>query len=556
MAAWEQAQHLWNNLLALGARRLAVLGIMGFSIVAVTVLGGYYLSRPTSEVLYSGLDRQDVAGIGSALKEAGIPFDVTTDGTSVTVPVGQTALARMTLAEKGLPHSNSVGNELFDKLGSLGLTSFMQEVTRVRAMEGELARTIQMMRGVKAARVHIVMADEGSFRRTRQPPSASVVIRTESADDRSTAQAIRHLVSAALPGMTVDEVTVLNVDGLLLATGSDGGDQEPGNMLALEKSVSQDIQDSVRKTLAPYLSLRNFQISVAARLNTDKKQVNETTYDPESRVERSVRTVKENSNSQNSSAQPAAGVERNLPQAKPVAGDAKQSNDETKKNEELTNYEVSSKTTSIVSSGFVVENLSVAVLVNRAGIAASLGDKATPEAIDKQVKEIEQLVSSAAGLRKERGDTLRVSVVDFVDSGRELEPVEGPSLTEQLMRQSGSLVSAGTVVLVAILLIWLGLRPATKALLAMPNKPVQEAPIAFLPDGRPAMGEFSAVVDSFPKNGAGNLLPDQTQGDDMLRDILARKNKNPQKQLEQLVDYDEEQAAAILKQWIRQGENA
>jgi flagellar M-ring protein FliF len=166
------------------------------------------------------------------------------------------------------------------------------------------------------------------------------------------------------------------------------------------------------------------------------------------------------------------------------------------------------------------------------------------------------LVSSAAGLRKERGDTLKVSVVDFVDSGRELEPVEGPSLTEQLMRQSGSLVSAGTVVLVAVLLIWLGLRPATKALLAMPNKPVQEAPIAFLPDGRPAMGEFSAVVDSFPKNGAGNLLPDQTQGDDMLRDILARKNKNPQKQLEQLVDYDEEQAAAILKQWIRQGENA
>ena len=212
MAAWEQAQHLWNNLLALGARRLAVLGVMGLSVFAVMVLAGYYLSRPTTEVLYSGLDRQDVAGIGSALKEAGIPFDVSADGASVVVPVGQTAMARMTLAEKGLPHSNSVGNELFDKLGSLGLTSFMQEVTRVRAMEGELARTIQMMRGVKAARVHIVMADEGPFRRARQPPSASVVIRTESADDRSTAQAIRHLVSAALPGMTVDEVTVLNVE--------------------------------------------------------------------------------------------------------------------------------------------------------------------------------------------------------------------------------------------------------------------------------------------------------------------------------------------------------
>jgi flagellar M-ring protein FliF len=556
MAAWEQAQHLWNNLLALGARRLAVLGMMGFSIVAVTVLGGYYLSRPTTEVLYSGLDREDVAGIGSALKEVGIPFDVSADGASVTVPVGQSALARMTLAEKGLPHSSSVGNELYDKLGSLGLTSFMQEVTRVRALEGELARTIQMMHGVKAARVHIVMADEGSFRRTRQPPSASVVIRTESSDDRSTAQAIRHLVSAALPGMTVDEVTVLNVDGLLLASGSDSADQEPGNMLALEKSVSQDIQDSVRKTLAPYLSLRNFQISVAAHLNIDKKQVNETTYDPESRVERSVRVVKENSNSQNSSAQAPTGVERNLPQAKPTANDGKQSTDETKKNEELTNYEVSSKTVSTTSSGFVIEGLSVAVLVNRAGITASLGDKATPEAIDKQVKDIEQLVSSAAGLRKERGDTIKVSVVDFVDSGRELEPVEGPSLVEQVMRQSGSLLSSGTVLLVAILLIWFGLRPATKALLATSKLAQEAAPIAFLPDGRPAMGEFAAIVDNFPKSETANLLPEGAEGDDMLRNILARKNKNPQKQLEQLVDYDEGQAAAILKQWIRQGENA
>ncbi|MGD0721203.1 MAG: flagellar basal-body MS-ring/collar protein FliF [Roseiarcus sp.] len=556
MTALEQAQTLWNNLLALGAKRLAVLGLMGLSVAAVVGLGGYYASRPTTEVLYSGLAREDVAGIGSALRDVGIPFDVSSDGAAVLVPVGQAALARMTLAEKGLPHSSSVGNELFDKLGSLGLTSFMQEVTKVRAMEGELARTIQMMRGVKAARVHVVMADEGSFRRARQPPSASVVIRTESADDRSTAQAIRHLVSAALPGMTVDQVTVLNVDGLLLASGSDSGDQEPGNMLALEKSVAQDIQDSVRKTLAPYLSLRNFQISVAARLNTDKKQTNETTYDPESRVERSVRVVKENSNSQNSAGQPPTGVERNLPQAKPTGTDGKQSTDATKKNEELTNYEVSSKTVSTVSSGFVIDGLSIAVLVNRQGVAASLGDKATPEAMDKAVKEIEQLVSSAAGLRKDRGDSIKVSVVDFVDSGHELEPVEGPSLGEQLMRQSGTLISAGTILLVASLLIWFGLRPATKALLAS-QKTGQESPIPFVPDDNAQpMGDFSSIVDNFPKSGVRSLPTEAEEGDDILRNILARKHKNPQKQLEQLVDYDEAQAAAILKQWIRQGENA
>jgi flagellar M-ring protein FliF len=219
MNALAQAERLWTNLLALGARRLAVLGLIGFGVFAVTGLSGYYLSRPSNETLYSGLDRDDVVTMGAALREAGVAFDVSSDGGTIMVPVGQAAFARMTLAEKGLPHSGSVGNELFDKLGSLGLTSFMQEVTRVRAMEGELARTIQMMHGIKAARVHIVMGDDGSFRREKQAPSASVVIRTEVADDTSTAQAIRHLVAAAIPSMKVDQVTVLNVDGLLLASG-------------------------------------------------------------------------------------------------------------------------------------------------------------------------------------------------------------------------------------------------------------------------------------------------------------------------------------------------
>ena len=216
---------------------------------------------------------------------------------------------------------------------------------------------------------------------------------------------------------------------------------------------------------------------------------------------------------------------------------------------------MSSKTVSTVSEGYVVEGLSIAVLVNRPGIAASLGDKATPEAIDKQVKEIEQLVSTAAGLRKERGDTIKVSVVDFVDSGRELEPVEGPSLTEQVMRQSGTLVSAGTVLLVAVLLIWFGLKPATKALLAT-SKSGQGDPIAFLPEGAPAMGDFAEIVNGFPNPANAGLLTESDEDGDVLRSILAKKTKNPTKMLEQLVDYDEGQAAAILKQWIRQGEKA
>jgi len=549
--ALAQAERLWANILALGGKRLAALAMIGVTVFAATGFSGYYLSRPSMETLCSGLDRDDVVGIGSTLQQAGIAFDVSADGATVMVPVGQAALARMTLAEKGLPHSGSVGNELYDKLGSLGLTSFMQEVTRVRAMEGELARTIQMMRGIKAARVHIVMSDEGSFRRERQAPSASVIIRTDGADDRMAGQAIRHLVAAAIPNMKTDEVTVLNVDGRLLASGSDSLEKSPDNLLGLEKDVSQEIREKIITTLAPYLSLHNFQVSVAARLNADKTQTNETIYNPDSRAERSVRVVKERQNSQNAAGQPPAGVDANLPKAKNTSTETKQSNDATDKREELTNYEVSSKSITTTSAGFVVDGLSVAVLVNRSALAASLGDKAAPDAMDKQVKEIEQLVATAAGLRKERGDTVKISVVDFADGGRDLAPVEPPSFVELLLRQSGSFVSAGAIVLVALMLLWFGLRPATKALLALPSEPSQEAmgmPLAELPAPLTALGGASPSDQNF-------LIEAKDERDEFLETLLARKDKSPQRHLQKLVEFDEEVAAAILRQWIRQGAN-
>ncbi len=549
--ALAQAERLWANILALGAKRLTALALIGLTVFAATGLSGYYLSRPTMVTLYTGLDRDDVIGIGATLREAGIPFDVSADDATVMVPVGQAALARMTLAEKGLPHSGSVGNELYDKLGSLGLTSYMQQVTRVRAMEGDLARTNQMMRGVKAARVHIVMGDEGSFRRERQAPSAAVIIRTDGADDRMAGQAIRHLVAASIPDMKSDEVTVLNVDGRLLASGPDSIDKSPDNLLALEKDVSQEIRERIARTLAPYLSLHNFQVSVAARLNADKTQTNETIYNPDSRAERSVRVVKERQTSQNAAGEPPAGVQANLPKTKPATTETKQSNDATDKKEELTNYEISSKSISTTSSGFTVEGLSVAVLINRAALAASLGDKATPDALDKRVSDIEQLAATAAGLRKERGDTIKLSVVDFADGDRDLAPVEPPSIAELLLRQSGSFVSAGAVVLVAVMLLWFGLRPATKALLALPPGQSQEAeamPLSELPAPLTALDGMGGSNQNF-------LIEAKDEHDEFLETLLARKDKSPQRHLQKLVEFDEEVAASILRQWIRQGAN-
>jgi len=553
-----QAKRLLANLIALGPRRLAALGLVGLAVFGLTGFAGYYLSRPTMETLYSGLDREDVIGIGSALRDAGISFDVSADGAAVLVAVGQTAQARMTLAEKGLPHSGNVGNELYDKLGSLGLTSFMQEVTRVRAIEGELARTIQMMRGVKAARVHIVFGDEGSFRRERQPPSASVIVRTDDADNRALGQAIRHLVAAAVPNIKIDEVTVLGVDGQLLASGAESMEQAPSNLLGLEKNVASSIRENITTTLAPYLSLKNFQVSVAARLNADKIQTNETVFNPDQRVERSVRTVKEKSNSQNNAGAQPAGVQTNLPKTGNSSSDSKQSSDVNDKKEELTNYEISSRQTTTTSAGYVIKNLSIALLINRAALQASLGDKASPEAMDKQVKDIEQLVTSSAGLRKDRGDEVKISIVDFVDAGKDLEPMSGPSFLELLSRQLGTFVSAGAIVLVTAMLIWFGLRPLTRALLPAPTDAESahggEGGVAGALEAPDFSAGFGAPMDAFANAEA--LIKSEEPVDQFLAALTERRDKGPQRQLQRLIDFDEEHAAAILRQWIREGASA
>lgn len=538
-----QLERLWGNLAGLGARRLAALGIIGLTIFASVGLGSYYLSRPELETLYGGLNAQDISRIGAALSEAGIPFDVDSAGTKVLVPYSQTAQARMLLAEKGLPSSANAGYELFDKLGPMGLTSFMQEITRVRALEGEIARTIQAIKGVKAARVHIVLPDGGSFRRNRQPPSASVVVRTDVPGDGSAARAIRHLVAAAVPELTIDQVSVLSTDGTVLASGGDSFDGAPAKMVELEKTISKSLQDNVRKTLAPYLGAENFEISVTARLNVDKRQINETAYDPQSRVERSLRVVKETENSQNQSNRTTVGVEQNVPAEEVNARPGDQSRRANERREELTNYELNTKTITTVSEGYKIDNLTVAVVINRKRLAESLGDGAGPEAIDRQLKEVERLVATAAGVDQRRGDQISVAALEFHKDGQTLDPYPSPGILEHIVRQTGSIVRAAAILGATLLLVWFGLRPALRVILDQP------AP-AEVPSGGPLAVEAAASGQQL----AGATPPSLATSSDepnLLADLTAQSNRSPQRRLEQLIEAHEEQAAVILKQWLR-----
>lgn len=479
MALRDQFERLGSSLLGLGTRRLIALAVVGLTVFGAVAFGSYYLSRPQYETLYVGLTQQDSSRIGGALRDAGIAFDISADGTQIKVPYGETARARMLLAEKGLPTSASSGYELFDKLGPVGLTSFMQDVTRVRALEGEISRSIQTMRGVKAARVHIVMPDLGSFRRARQMPSASVVISTEGVGDRPPTSAIQHLVAAAVPGLQVDQVTVLTTDGQLLAAGGENVDTAPNKLVGLEKTFNEELQENIRKTLIPYLGLNNFEVSVAARLNTDKRQTSETIYDPESRIERSTRSVKENSKSENTGNRGSVTVEQNVPGEATGALPGENSKSQNDRKEELSNFELNSKVVSTVSNGYKVDNMTVAVVVNRKVLMASLGANAAPEAVDRQLKELQGVVENAAGIDAKRGDRVTITALDFTEAAA-FPPLPAPGIVDVLMRQAGSFINAVALVVATFLLVWFGLRPAIQGILeqAPPQLAAESAALA------------------------------------------------------------------------------
>ncbi|KQT45179.1 flagellar M-ring protein FliF [Aureimonas sp. Leaf454] len=561
MIGGAQAQQILDNLSALGAKKLGAMAIIGLLVIAVVGLGAYYLSRPDMEVLYTGLDRQDVSRIGAELTEAGISFDINAAGDSVSTPFSQTAGARMLLAEKGLPRSENAGYELFDQMGSMGLTSFMQEVTRVRALEGEIARTIQTLKDVRAARVHIVLPEAGSFRRETQKPSASVVIRTDGAEDFGSAQAIRHLVASAIPGMDVDEVTVLNTDGTLLASGDDSTSAAPSKLLGIEGIVSRSVEDSIRQTLAPYLGIANFQSSVTARLDTDRKSINARTFDPDVRVERSTRTVRETGQSSDKAGAPPATVDQNVPEAAAAGGaDAgNQSSEAKERREELTNYEINETTTQTISDGYDVKKLSVAVVVNRKRLAETIGEGATPEQVATALAEIKALVISASGYTEGRGDQIEVTAVDFASNGETLEPVEPMGVGEMLMRQSGTLINALTILVVAVLLIWFGLKPAIRAI-AAPTAAAAGAEGGSIELQNAGLGEFDGAMGGMLGNDmTGGMAAMGGYGGmdaDLLEDLTRSQANSPQARLEKLIDFDEAQAASILKHWIHQKEAA
>ena len=543
MLTKQHLDQLGANLLKLGVRRLSLLAVVGLGVLMTVMLAAHYLGRPAMQAIYTGLTPQDVTRMTTALAEAGIAFDVNEARNTVLVGFGQTARARTLLAQKGLPTSVRAGYELFDHMGSIGLTSFMQEVTRVRALEGEIARTIQALDGVAAARVHLVVPDSGSFRRERRDASASVLLKIDGRWHATAGQTVRHMVAAAVPGMKIEQVSVASTDGRLIAAAGEESNLGSSKLAELERSMAVDLEQRAGRTVASALGAGNFQISVTVRLDVDRQQTNETAFDPKSRVERSVRSVKQSGSTEDSAGKSAVGVEANLPreEGSPVDGDKRRTRED--RQEELTNYELNSKTVQTVREGYRVQRLAIAVVVNRKTLAAQLGSDADATAIAARLAEVKRLVAAATGAVPERDDSIEVSATDFGSVGTDLAPTR-VGFGDYLALHAGALINGFAMLAVVVVVVWFGMRPLIRAL-GHSERGGERAPpsLAALADAAGPSPQPPLVLASPSANAT-----DSTHR----RDAAPPKSPEAQSRdrLDALVEQNDAKVAKILKTWV------
>jgi flagellar M-ring protein FliF len=543
MLSSEQFSRIMSGFASLGMRRLVLLGLVGLTVLGTVTTAAVYLGRPVMQPIYTGLTTQDVSRITAALAEAGISFDVNEQRNAVLVPFGQTSRARSLLAQKGLPTSSRAGYELFDQMGSIGLTSFMQEVTRVRALEGEIARTIQTLDGVAAARVHLVLADPGSFRRERRDPSGSVLLRLDERWQTASAQAVRHIVAAAVPGMKIEQVSVAATDGRLLASGGDELSLGSHKHAELERTMAAEVEQRASRTLSAILGAGHYQVSATVRLDLDRQQVNETVFDPKSRVERSVRTVKQSGQSEDSGGKPAVGVVANLPkeEASQPEGDKRRQKEDRR--EELVNYELNQRIVQTVREGYRVKRLAIAVVISRKHLAESLGGEATPAAQEARLAELKRLVTAATGAKDESEDKVEIVAVDFSASEGALAPVSGLGVTDYMMMHAGTAMNALAMLGVVFVVVWFGLRPMARMVL-------QEQPKAL--EVAPSGGFEMALAPAFGGMGEGpGMLMDDSSGDSALQLPQRKKNLAMREKLEALVEADSAEVTKVLKGWMQ-----
>ena len=410
-------------------------------------------------VLYTDLELEDAKQIVNQLEVSNIKYKLTKNGTEVLVPSEVVNKMRVETAELAMSSKGSnVGYELFDNTDALGSTNFVQNVNLVRALEGELARTIRSVDNIKSARVHLVLPKREMFSREEQIPTASVVIKTKRGTlSPESIQSIQKLVAAAVPKLDVKNVAIVDSSGNLLTEDLENKEAKQNiNIEIIRQDQERKLASAVQSLLEKSIGEGKVRAHVNIEMDMDKVVTNEELYDPDGQVVRSQTTVNEEGKTTDNEA--PVTVAQNIPNGDTVLNSSKNVNQNSRM-EEVINYEISKIVRNKVRNGGIIKRLSVAVLVDGVYEKDENGKLAYRERTDAEMDSIKALVMSAVGYDANRGDMVEVENLRFADTGLDEEEKQEVLILgftkEEIMRIAEGL----GVAIVAILVILLVIRP-------------------------------------------------------------------------------------------------
>lgn len=509
----------------------ALVGFFAFVIMRVTT--------PQMTTLFTDLSVEDSSGIVKDLERQGIQFELRNEGSIIMVPKDKVTRLRMKLAEGGLPKGGGIGYEVFDKSDALGTTSFVQNINHLRALEGELARTIRAIDRIQAARVHLVLPERPLFAREAPEPSASIVVRVRGSLEAQQIRAIRHLVASAVNGLKPQRVSIVDEAGQLLA---DGAQTDPEQAVgderrtAFEKRMRKQVEDIVSSVVGSGRA----RVQLSADFDFNKVTQTSDKFDPEGRVLRSTQTREEQSMTADNNGQ--VTVNNELPGQQQNSGPA--AKDQSKKTEETNNYEISRTTKTEVTEAGRVNRISVAVLVDGIYTKNDKGELAYTDRTKEQLDRIATLVRSAIGFDQKRGDQVEVVNLRFADAPS-TAPITEPSGFLGMLQFTKDdvmyFVELGVMMLLGLVVMFMVIRPLVKRILASDEV---AAAISGVLSG-PAASDEAA-----PAASGQALLPSGAASAIDVATIQGQVHAQSVHRVGELAERNPNETVAIIRQWL------
>ena len=550
---------LLEGLKSLGLARLGAMGAVAFGLLGLLAMLALRGGNDRYALLYADLDLREAAQVVEHLGRQKIPHQIGAQGTQILVQADQVARARVLLARDGLPSSGSIGYEIFDRNDGITTTQFQQKISETRAMEGEIARTIRSLNGIRAARVHLVLPRREPFARERQDAQASVMLTMAGVarPDRETVQAILNLVSAAVPGLRPQNVAIVDARGNVLAragepTGGAAGAQGTEEIRrATELRLSHAVEEMLERSLGPG------RVRAEAAVEMDFERINETQerYDPEGQVPRSTQST--TTSSRNSESNNTVSTQNNLPNAD--AGAANTGSQESRQ-EEVTNFEIGRTVRTLIREQPQIRLISLAVMVDGLDALGQDGKLAWRARTEEELTQLSGLVKTAIGFSERRGDAVQVVSMRFAVPEQVPNADVGGLLGIRLEKADiMRLAETGLIGLVALVALLTILRPMVLRLtLSEPSSLASVSGGGSIAGGGGVAGAIAGPGDAMAalRGGARLAASGQSAGllaDESMVNVMNIEGQIRASSLRRIVEIAEtspEETLAIIRGWI------